>query len=65
MIRSALLRTVTHFDTADEADVFRIERDSAGRVHVIDRNDNDHELAPDEARLLAKALLDAAGPVRA
>ena len=61
MSRTARLRTVTHFDGADEADVFRIERDETGRVHLIDPRDNDTELSPEEARLLAKALLDAAG----
>lgn len=61
MSRTARLRTVTHFDCADEADVFRIERDATGRVHLIDANDNDTELSPDEARMLANALIDAAG----
>lgn len=56
-----MLRTVTIFDCADEADVFRIERDATGRVHLIDAKGNDTELTPDEARLLAKALTDAAG----
>lgn len=60
-MRTAILRNVTHFDTADEVDVFRIERDATGRVHLIGPHDNDTELTPDEARLLAKALLDAAG----
>lgn len=63
-MRTAQLRVVQHFDTADEADVFRIERDATGRVHVIDAAGNDTELTPDEARLLAKALTDAAGGAR-
>lgn len=63
-MRTAMIRNVAHFDTADETDVFRIERDAIGHVLIIDRNDNEVTLTPDEARLLAKALLDAAGPVR-
>jgi len=59
---TAQIRVVQHFDTADEADVFRVERDAAGRVHLIDAIGNDRELSPDEARLLARALTDAAGP---
>lgn len=61
-MRTAMIRNVTHFDTADEVDVFRIERDAIGHVLIIDRNDNEVTLTPDEARLLARALTDAAGP---
>lgn len=57
-----MIRNVAHFDTADEVDVFRIERDAIGHVLIIDRNDNEVTLTPDEARLLARALTDAAGP---
>ncbi len=61
-MKSAMLRNVTHFSRADDVDTFLIERDEAGRVHLIGPHDNDIELSPEEARLLAKALLDAAGP---
>lgn len=58
---TAALRTITILDLTDEEEAFRIERDATGRVHLKDGT-NDYEMSADEARLLAKALLDAAGP---
>lgn len=59
---TAALRNVTILDLTDEEEAFRIERDATGRVHLITGPGSDREMSADEARLLAKALLDAAGP---
>lgn len=60
-MRAAALRNVTILDLTDEEEAFRIERDAIGRVHLI-AGPNDYEMSADEARLLARALTDAAGP---
>lgn len=61
MSRTHAVRVVTHFDTADEIDMFLISRDAVGRIHIVDAAGNDRELSADEARAFALAILDAAG----
>jgi hypothetical protein len=62
-VTTAALRNVTILDLTDEQEAFRIERDATGRVHLF-AGPNDYEMSADEARLLAKALTDAAGGAR-